>query len=149
NRVMNHRLFEIYEDADVCEVIRMPGPGSSYKVHTTNGRAWATDEVPVLATGFQCGGGARQLAAFFEWNDDGYPVLTDEDCSTLFPGLYLVGPHVRHAGNIYCFIYKFRQRFPVVAESITRHLGLSSEGVRDWWVLPSEPDCCADEDCAC
>ena len=35
--------------------------------------------------------------------------------------------------------------FPVVAESITRHLGLSSEGVRDWWVLPSEPDCCADE----
>lgn len=82
---MNHRLFEIYEDADVCEVIRMPGPGSSYKVHTTNGRARATDEVPVLATGFQCGGGARQLAAFFfEWNDDGYPVLTDEDCSTLF-----------------------------------------------------------------
>ncbi|MGH5944069.1 NAD(P)/FAD-dependent oxidoreductase, partial [Klebsiella pneumoniae] len=84
-----------------------------------------------------------------EWNDDGYPVLTDEDCSTLFPGLYLVGPHVRHAGNIYCFIYKFRQRFPVVAESITRHLGLSSEGLRDWWILPSEPDCCADDDCAC
>ncbi|MBJ3814711.1 thioredoxin reductase [Shimwellia pseudoproteus] len=149
NNAMHHPQFAIYEDADVCKVISTPGAGSAYEVHTTNGSVWTTDQVPILATGFQCGGGATQLSAFFEWNDDGYPVLTDQDSSTLFPGLYLVGPHVRHAGNIYCFIYKFRQRFPVVAESITRHLGLSSEGLRDWWALPPEPDCCAGDSCAC
>ncbi|QEM91000.1 thioredoxin reductase [Kosakonia radicincitans] len=149
NSAMNNRLFEVYEDADVCEVVRATGSASTYRVHTTNGRAWLTDEVPILATGFLCGGGARQLSAFFEWNDEGYPVLTEEDSSTLFPGLYLVGPHVRHASNIYCFIYKFRQRFPVVAESIARHLDLPFEGLRDWWHLPSEPDCCADSNCDC
>lgn len=149
NRAMNNRLFEIYEDADVCEVIRMTGSSNAYQIHTTNGRAWLTGEVPILATGFQCGGGARQLSAFFEWNDEGYPILTQDDSSTLFPGLYLVGPHVRHASNIYCFIYKFRQRFPVVAESLARYLGLTSDGLRDWWNLPSEPDCCADSNCDC
>lgn len=97
NRAMNNPLFEVYEDADVREVVRTSGSSSTYRVHTTNGRTWLTDEVPILATGFQCGGGARQLSAFFEWNDEGYPVLTEEDSSTLFPGLYLVAPYVRHA----------------------------------------------------
>lgn len=149
NRAMTNPLFEVYEDADVCEVVRTSGSSSTYRVHTTNGRAWLTNEAPILATGFQCGGGARQLTAFFEWSDEGYPVLTEEDSSTLFPGLYLVGPHVRHASNIYCFIYKFRQRFPVVAESLARYLGLPSDGLRDWWNLPSEPDCCDDSRCDC
>ena len=67
----------------MCEVIRMPGPGSSYKVHTTNGRAG-------LLTRCLCLLPASSVAEeqgnwlLFEWNDDGYPVLTDEDCSTLF-----------------------------------------------------------------
>lgn len=149
NRILNHRRFEIYEDADVCQVTRTASPESAYKVHTTHGQVFTTNQQPLLATGFQCGGGARQLSGFFEWNDDGYPELTDEDSSTLFPGLYLVGPHVRHASNIYCFIYKFRQRFPVVAQSIHRHLGLPSEGLQNWWELPSEPACCINDNCAC
>lgn len=149
SKAMNNRLFEVYEDADVCRVVRTAGDSVTYQVDTRDGQTWLTSEVPILATGFQSGGGARQLSSFFEWNDEGYPVLTGEDSSTIFPGLYLVGPHVRHASNIYCFIYKFRQRFPVVAESLIRHLGLPSDGLRDWWRLPSEPAFCDNSNCDC
>ena len=49
----------------------------------------------------------------------GAPLLTtSEDESTKVPGVFLVGPSVRHGKLSFCFIYKFRQRFGIVANAI-------------------------------
>ena len=53
----------------------------------------------------------------------GAPLLTKEDESTKVPGVFLVGPTVRHGELSFCFIYKFRQRFGIVANAICRGLG--------------------------
>jgi hypothetical protein len=55
------------------------------------------------------------------------PRLNEHDESTKTPGLFLVGPAVRHGQLSFCFIYKFRQRFAIVAETIARELGFSTE----------------------
>jgi len=39
------------------------------------------------------------------------------------PGVFLVGPNVRHGSRSFCFVYKFRQRFGIVANAICRGLG--------------------------
>ena len=58
---------------------------------------------------------------------DGAPLLTPEDESTVTPGLFLVGPSVVHGTSngplSFCFVYKFRQRFGVVANAIAQGLG--------------------------
>ena len=146
---MQNPRFAVYEDADVCGVSRLKAPDSGYLVRAADGRTWRTDHPPVLATGFRCGGGATQIAPFFEWRDDGYPRLTADDGSTLFPGLWLAGPHVRQGENIYCFIYKFRQRFPGVAAAIARHLGLPEEDVLASWRDVPASACCPDDGCGC
>ena len=50
-----------------------------------------------------------------------------EDESTKTPGLFLVGPAVRHGELSFCFVYKFRQRFGVVADAIARQLGRETD----------------------
>ena len=56
-------------------------------------------------------------------NSQNSPLLTEEDESTKTPGLFLVGPAVRHGELSFCFVYKFRQRFGVVADAICKGLG--------------------------
>ncbi|KAH8096496.1 pyridine nucleotide-disulfide oxidoreductase [Aureococcus anophagefferens] len=51
---------------------------------------------------------------------DGAPLLNEYDESTTTPGLFLVGPAVIHGDLSFCFVYKFRQRFGVVADAIAR-----------------------------
>jgi len=57
----------------------------------------------------------------------GSPRLNEQDESIKTPGLFLVGPAVRHGELSFCFIYKFRQRFAIVANAIARRLGFSTE----------------------
>lgn len=144
---LDNRYFEIYEDADVTAVLKTSDTEEMYRIHTANGRAWCTHQRPILGTGFLCGGGARQLAPFFDWNADGYPLLTPSDSSTRFPGLYLVGPQVRHDQAIFCFIYKFRERFSVVAKSIAQRLNLPLP--ENIWQQIADVTCCQDEGCNC
>lgn len=54
---------------------------------------------------------------------EGAPLLTDCDESTKIPGVFLVGPAVSHGSLSFCFVYKFRQRFAIVAKSICEGLG--------------------------
>ena len=55
------------------------------------------------------------------------PIVTEEaDESTLVPGLFLAGPMVHHRGVRFCFIYKFRQRFAIVANAIAQRLGMDT-----------------------
>ncbi|KAH8061715.1 pyridine nucleotide-disulfide oxidoreductase [Aureococcus anophagefferens] len=43
--------------------------------------------------------------------------------STKVPGVFLVGPSVVQGDLSFCFVYKFRQRFGIVADAICRGLG--------------------------
>ena len=69
----------------------------------------------------------------FEWGEKGSgclagsPLLNDFDESTKTPGLFLAGPAVQHENLSFCFVYKFRQRFAIVAEAIARGLGHDTE----------------------
>jgi hypothetical protein len=66
------------------------------------------------------------------------------------PGLFVVGPSVRHGSIILCFIYKFRQRFAVVAHAIGEQLGLDTS-VLDLYrpqMFLDDLSCC-DDTCAC
>jgi hypothetical protein len=48
--------------------------------------------------------------------------LTKCDESTICPGLFLCGPQVRQDNEIFCFVYKYRQRFAVVMNEIAKRL---------------------------
>lgn len=90
---------------------------------------------PILATGFE--GSVRAAAShLFSFADDDHPhkgclgnapLLTEDDQSTKVPGLFLVGPQVQHDSLSFCFVYKFRQRFGVVASAICQGLGLDTK----------------------
>lgn len=78
------------------------------------------NQAPILATGFESS--ARQISHLFDWRLDGMPLVNEMDESTLHTGVFLVGPSLRHDQHILCFVYKFRQRFAVVAHTIAERL---------------------------
>ena len=61
----------------------------------------------------------------------GAPLLTAEDESTKTPGVFLVGPTVVQGELSFCFVYKFRQRFGIVADAICRGLGRDTTAARE------------------
>lgn len=143
----NPRLELIY-DVNVVEVSQT---SSGYQVHSADTRSWSGAHPPILGTGFIKGGGANQIKALWQWSDEGYPLLSSNDESILTPGLFLVGPQVRHDQQIYCFIYKFRQRFARIARVIAQRLELDIEwieGSKDgMWGPFGNSECCVDCEC--
>lgn len=104
-----------------------------YEIVAQDGRRFQTGTRPLLAHGFV--GSHTLVASLFEPRDDGYPKLNAQDESTLVPSLFLCGPAVRHDHHIFCFIYKYRQRFAVVAKAIANALGQPAVGLekyRQW-----------------
>ena len=93
-----------------------------YKITSQSGEVFKTDTKPLLAGGFE--GSHKLVSDLFEQREDGYPLLNEDDESTITPGLFLCGPAVRHDNHVFCFIYKYRQRFAVVAKAIATSLGL-------------------------
>lgn len=145
---MDSGRLEINFGADVNLVTK--NDSGSYEVATKDGRSWQTQQSPIIGTGFIKGGGASQIFDLWGWNDKGDIVLSEFDESTKTPGLFLVGPSVRQEQGIYCFIYKFRQRFGSIACLLAESLCLDSSGV----LPPSAPwsqfgnsECC--EGCEC
>lgn len=74
------------------------------------------------------------------------PLLNALDESTTTPGLFLVGPAVRHGDLSFCFVYKFRQRFGVVADAIAKGLGRETaaavDAARDMNMYLDDFECC-------
>ncbi len=121
----------------------------AYRVMSEDGRQWRTKNQPILATGFR--GSHHLIAELFNWQDNQHARLTKEDESTRTPGLFLVGPGVRHEKIIFCFIYKFRQRFAVVANAIAKRLHIDTASLsayRERGMFLDDLSCCA-EPCAC
>lgn len=146
--------LEIVFGVDVVDVTRNEHDG--FRIHSADKRYWDTQQPPLLGTGFLDGGGAQQISTLWHWTKEQHIALTDADESTLTPGLFLVGPQVRHDQRIYCFIYKFRQRFGLVAEQIAEYMGLDlrvlqnsatlQNGAGAWGPFGNR-DCC--EGCEC
>lgn len=140
--------LEIVFGVDVVEVTMDAGGG--YRVHAADGRFWDVDQPPILGTGFLKGGGARQIAELWDWDEDGRVMLSGTDESTRHAGLFLLGPQVRHEQRIYCFIYKFRQRFGLIAERIAERMGIDAGALRmgeGAWGPFGNRECC--EGCEC
>jgi hypothetical protein len=77
---------------------------------------------------------------------EGAPLLNKLDESTTTPGLFLVGPAVRHGDLSFCFVYKFRQRFGIVADAIAKALGRETaaavDAARDMNMYLDDFECC-------
>ena len=132
------------------EITSVERLADGYKIDASSGKQFVTPEVPLLASGFT--GGHRGIMHLFEEREsDGFPLLSDSDESTITPGLFLCGPAVRHDEHIFCFIYKYRQRFAVVAKAIATSLGLPAEQLelyREWGMYLDDLSCCGEE-CFC
>lgn len=130
----------------VSEVTR---PNGRYEVRAENGSVLKTPTRPLLATGFS--GGLSAISDMFKWTGHGDVVLTENDESTLVPGFFVTGPQLRHDRIIFCFIYKFRQRFAVIGRALSRHLELSDkplEAYREAGMFLDDLRCCKAE-CRC
>ena len=132
-----------------CTVIGVRRNGNGYQLALENGEVVDCAEKPILASGFV--GSASLVRPLFDWRDEAFPLLTENDESTVTKGLFLVGPQVRQDKIIFCFIYKFRQRFAVVANQIARRLRVSTEPLewyRRYGMYLDDLSCCGDA-CAC
>ena len=96
-----------------------------YELTTEDGRSFKSKTQPLMASGFE--GGHKFVDHLFEQREDGFPLLTERDESTIVPGMFLCGPAVRHKSEVFCFIYKYRQRFGIVAEAIASSLDIPTE----------------------
>ena len=132
------------------DVIALEPENSGVQILAGDGRSWLSDGPPVLATGFV--GGTRRVAKWFEYTEKGFPLLTAQDESTAMPGLFLVGPEVSHQGHLFCFIYKFRQRFAVVARAIAARMGADTSVLEMYHennMFLDDLACCDDDKCLC
>ena len=139
--------IDLVGDADVLGLEKANG---SVHVLAADGRSWTSVAVPVLATGFA--GSTRLIADWFDWNESGRPILTEQDESTRLPGLFLVGPEVQHRQHLFCFIYKFRQRFAVVARAIAGRFGMETEALEAYranGMYLDDLSCCDAANCFC
>lgn len=116
----SERLLQV---ANGCRVEAVRNRGNGYEVLLSTGDCIETRERPINATGFR--GNLGPVEAFFEYREDGEILLTEDDESTLSEGCFLAGPLVRHDQHIFCFIYKFRQRFAVIAETLATRMGIA------------------------
>jgi len=138
--------IELIGKANVYRVVQK---GNGYEVRVRGKQVWQSPGPPILATGFH--GSHLLISDLFESRKDGCPLLSNEDESTTAPGLFFCGPMVRHDDHIFCFIYKFRQRFAVVAKAIADRLGLPAEELetyRQWGMYLDDLSCCG-EPCVC
>ncbi|MDG5817779.1 NAD(P)/FAD-dependent oxidoreductase [Natronococcus sp. A-GB7] len=139
--------IELVADARVAGIEREEGDG--YVVTTTDGDRVRSRAPPVLATGFE--GSLAVVDDLFAFDGE-LPDLTDRDESTETPGLFLAGPQVAHNDQQFCFIYKFRQRFAVVAEELGERLGVDTdplEAYREKRMVLEDLDCCEPDYCDC
>ena len=139
-------LIELIDEVEIEQIEKQRG---GYAVIEASGERWLTKRKPILATGFE--GSPTLIRELFDWREDGIPLLNSVDESTVTPGLFLVGSLVRHERLVFCFIYKFRQRFGVVANQIGERLGVDTSALqkyRFWGMYLDDLTCCGSE-CVC
>ncbi|MDY4646532.1 MAG: NAD(P)/FAD-dependent oxidoreductase [Aerococcus suis] len=91
----------------------------TYRLTFTNGEQITSATPPLLATGFEPII-KRQFYHLFDFMPNGKPLLTAQDESTCAKNIFVIGPSVQHNQVIFCYIYKFRQRFLPIIETIAQ-----------------------------
>ena len=123
----------------------------TYELTTEDGAVFRSHTQPLFAGGFE--GSHTFVSHLFDSREDGFPELSEEDESTTHSGMYLCGPAIRHGNENFCFIYKYRQRFGVVAAAIASSLGLETEefieSYRGWGMFLDDLSCCGQECLTC
>ena len=142
--------MELIGETKVEKIVKENG---HFIVKTTNENnrkvEYQTKSAPILATGFD--GSLKLVREFFEFDENGYILLSENDESTIAPNLFLVGSQVRHDKVIFCFIYKFRQRFPIVAKAIGERMNLDLSILEEYkkrGMYLDDLSCCR-EQCEC
>ena len=145
---INHGRIKLIDNADIQRITKKENQ-YSIKIKGKS-KTYVSETQPILATGFKSS--LTIVDKFFDWEPEkSYALINDEDESTKTPGFFLVVPQVRHENLIFCFIYKYRQRFGVVANSIGNRLGLDTavlEQYRHEGLYLDDLSCCGDE-CEC
>ena len=72
-----------------CKVLSVSKLSDRYIVETDDGEIFESEHRPIAATGFQSA--LTPVKDLFEW-ENSLPIFTDEDESTLYPGIYYSGP---------------------------------------------------------
>ncbi len=119
-----------------------------YVIETEDGEVFDTKHRPIAATGFHSA--LTPIRDLFAW-ECSTPLFTEEDESTLHPGLFYSGPSLIQRNSKFCFIYKFRARFGVIARSIARRLGYPEPDLandRRRGFLIDDLECCTNCECA-
>ena len=138
----------VRRDDDGCFEVRTRA-ADGYELDEDDSSTYTVPTRPILATGFEPTLGPA--AAHFP-REDGVVQLTDRDESPTTPGLFLAGPDVTHNGVKFCFIYKFRARFPIIAETIGRRLGVGTDVLdvyREQNMYLDDLSCCEPDMCDC
>ena len=149
---MRDRAFdenvELFSQTPIISVTRS---GKTYKVKTVEGKIFKSQTQPLLASGFQ--GSHKFVSHLFDKREDGFPLLSKRDESTVTPGMFLCGPSVRHDNHDFCFIYKYRQRFAIVAQAIASSLDIPTEKFiqkyKEWGMYLDDLSCCGQECLTC
>lgn len=141
--------IEFMRNADIRSI--EPSDGF-WTLRDKDGIPLASTTRPILANGFKSGLGL--VEHLFDHDENNLPIFTEEaDESTLTPGLFYSGPSLVHRNSLFCFIYKFRARFGVIAAEIAHRLGKPDI---DENLLPylktgfmnTDLDCCTNYECA-
>ena len=117
-------IFDHLNYYDNTRVVRVEFDEEKYSVITTDGEVIESKHKPINCTGFDT---SISLVRDLFNHSDKYPLVSEVDESTKTENLFLVGPQVKHRNALFCFIYKYRQRFAIVAREIARRENLSSE----------------------
>ena len=131
-----------------CKVLSVSKLSNRYIVETDDGEIFESEHRPIAATGFQSA--LTPVKDLFRW-ENSLPVFTEEDESTLYPGIYYSGPSLVHNNSKFCFIYKFRARFGVIARSVAKRLGYPEPDLEDdrrRGFLVDDLECCTNCECA-
>ena len=129
-------------------VVRINRLSERYCVETADREIFDTKYRPIAATGFKSA--LSPIKHLFAW-EGSIPQFTENDESTLYSGLYYTGPSLVQRGSKFCFIYKFRARFGVIARSVARRLGYPEPDLEDdrrRGFLVDDLECCTHCECA-
>ncbi|MFT4311105.1 MAG: NAD(P)/FAD-dependent oxidoreductase [Candidatus Woesearchaeota archaeon] len=141
--------LDYYINARVREVKKK---NEEYEVILESGQSFNTKQKPIDATGFDSS--LKLVKEHFEF-DGKHPLLTENDESTKTKNLYLSGPQVKHKNALFCFIYKFRQRFGIIAKKIAIDLNVEKEKIDELiqelkqYNFYLEDLSCCDNECEC
>ncbi|MBU9788842.1 NAD(P)-binding domain-containing protein [Lentilactobacillus sp. G22-6] len=112
-------FIQLNEDKTVLAINKID---DEYRLLFRDGTLTKTNKRPIFATGFACYQSPLIANLFINYNDR--PLLTKSDESTISPNVFLLGPQVQHGNVLLCYIYKYRQWFAPLAETVLQRIGI-------------------------